>query len=148
MAGPKRLQHGGITAAVGAKAKVLAYRHLPGLELIPQHLHHKLLGLQRRQLPVERHQHQLADAQGLQQLQLLRRQIQAQAALAPQQLPGVGPETHHRGNRFRVQGTRGLWLGDGLDHPPVAPMQAIETAKGNGRGPEGVAGMMQGNQRH
>ena len=140
---------GGIAAAAGAEAEVLTHRHQTRLQLPHQHLLHKGLRAEGRQSRRERHQHQLLDAQGLKQVQLLRRQIQAQPRLAVEHLAWVGPEAHHGGHKgtaIKPGGSCRSGNGGG-DHAPVPFMQAIKAAESDGGGALGVLGTAEGNHQ-
>ena len=94
-----------------------------------------------RQLPGEGNQDQLLDPKGLEQMQLFIREIEAQSRLSVQNLPGVGPETHHGGMATcRVRGDR-------LDHTPVSGMEPIEAAQGKRCGRAGLLRGAEGDQR-
>ena len=113
------------TAAV-AKAKVFTNHHRPGLQLVAQHLLHKLLWAQGRQLQIKGHQHQLLDAQRAQHAQLFLGQIQPQPRFACQHLTGMGPKRQHRWH----QGWRASRHGHSTrDHMAVPGVDAIKTAE-------------------
>ena len=59
-----------IAATAGAKAEVLAHGHQLGLQLLHEHLLHKLLRAEGRQFRRKGHQHQLLDTERLQQMDL------------------------------------------------------------------------------
>ena len=135
-------QGGGVATAAGAKAEVLPHGHKPGFQLLHQHLLHEGLRAEGGQLGGEGHQHQLLNAEGLQQMQFFARQIETQAGIAEQHLAGMGPEAHHRGH----QACGGGRAGDGGNHPAVTLVQAIEAAQGNRRGALGLFGAAQSNR--
>jgi hypothetical protein len=124
-------------------------------QLPHQHLLPEGLRAEDRQLPVKRHKHQLADAQGLQQAEFFRGEIQPQPGLTMQHLARMGPEAHH--GRYWSSGRWmiGRWVseyripwpelwarrhGHGGDHAAMAGVETVKTAEGNGRGPECVLG--------
>jgi hypothetical protein len=130
----------GLAAAALTEAEVFAHHHQPGLQLPHQHLLHEGLGAEGRQRGGEGHQHQLANPQRFQQMELLGRQVEPQPRFAEQHFPRVGPKAHHRGHQRR----RGAIHGGG-DHPAVPLMQAVKAAQGDGRGRLGLVGAAQGN---
>ena len=111
-------------------------------EVTEQHLLDKLGGTELRQLAVERHQDQLLDTKGLEELELFFWEIETQAWLTVQHLAWMRPEAHHRGNGMEV-----IRLGNGRDHTPMTRMEAVEAAQRQGGGGFGLLWRAERNQR-
>ena len=145
MTGTNHRQGLTVATSAGPEAEVVTHGDPLGRQLAHQHLLHEGLGAEGGQLPAEGHQHQLLNAQRLQQMQLFSGQVEPQARLAVQHLAGMGPKAHHRGNRRRFLASRSS---NRRDDAAMALMQAIKAAEGDGRGAQGLLGGSQGYQRY
>jgi hypothetical protein len=133
-----------IAGASVTKAEVGPYSNPFGLKGLQQNGICELFSAELRQLFGEWHEHQLFDAQRLEQGQLLLGEVEAQSCFPKQHFAGVGPEAHHawNGTDLWIQSVAGR-----RNHGAVTSMDSIEAAKGQGGGPAGILWRAERDQR-